>query len=85
MDLIFDKVVELQHVLDTHHSTLFEWFTCLTVIELDFPICRDTCLLHKSTDLVYCHTSEYGSRHSDTEFLRSTSEVGLEDLSDVYT
>ena len=47
MDLIFYEVMELEHILHSDHCTLLEWFSSLTIEELDLTISRDTCLLHE--------------------------------------
>jgi hypothetical protein len=85
MDLVFDEMVELEHILDSDHSFLLECITRLSVVELYFTICWESCLCHEIRDLICCESIEDRSCYLDTELASSTTEMRLEDLTDVHT
>jgi len=47
MDLVFDKVMELEHILDSDHGFFLERFTSFSIIELDLAVSWNTSLRHE--------------------------------------
>ena len=85
MHLILNHVTELQEVGDTYGSRLVETFTGLTVIQVSRAEARQSSLVSPLCEVIQLGTIEDGRRELHAKTLTSSTQDGLENLSEVHT
>src|ERR1700730_3530324 len=85
VDLVLDKVRQLQHVDHAHRHRLVELFASAPVAQPDLAVRRQSRLLELFDDRLHRRAVEYRRRDLDAKRRRHPPEVGLQDLAQVHS
>ena len=78
-------MTKLEEVSDTHGGGLVKLLTCLTVIEVCRAEVRQTCLVSPLREVLKMSTVEDRRSKLDAELATSSTEDGLENLTEVHS
>src|SRR5438445_2545919 len=84
VDLVLDKVVQLQHVDVADRDGLLELLAGAAVAEIDLPVLGKIGFLEQLLDRAFARAVEDRGRDVDAEGLRRPAEMRLENLPDVH-
>ena len=85
MDLIINKVVELQVVHDTNGNSVIERLTCTSVTKNDLAVLVHACFLEALTDILLVCAVEYRGHYLPAKLSCSHTEMNFKHLTDVHT